>query len=81
MSDLAKAGVDQLISVADTTIDAAITAVEATKDVAQAGGQAVVNVSGRTADVMIDELRKLKAQLVESLTKTADAVTDAIPTP
>lgn len=81
MSELAKAGVNGLVDVAVGAVDAAIVAIEETKDVAVATGQAVINIGDKTADVMLGELKALRTQLADSLKSTAGAVTDAVHLP
>ena len=81
MSDLAKAGLTQVIDASDKVADAAITALEETINVGVATGQATLNIGGKSLTTALEEVRALKAKLRASLQAIADSVSDAIPTP
>lgn len=81
MSDIAKAGLSQLVDVVDTTSKSALVAVDATKDAVAATGVAAINVGQKTLDVAIDEAEKLRQQYIDSLRQIVDAVAGAVPTP
>lgn len=81
MSDLARAGVDQVIALVDTVIDSAVAAVDATQNAAfETVGQAV-SIGDKTADAAMAEIKTAKARLMTLLKAYADAVTSAVPLP
>lgn len=81
MSDLAKAGLHQLIDVVENTTAAVPVAIDATKDAAAATLTAVVTVGDKTLDAALEEAEILRQQYITSLRRIADAVAGAIPLP
>jgi len=81
MSELAKAGLTQIVDVADKAVEAAIVAIEATLDTAEAAAVGAITVGEESADSALAQLRTLKDTLVANLKKTTAAVADVIPTP
>ena len=79
MSNLAKAGMTQLLDVVDNTTKAAVTAVDATKDAGVAVGTAVVNVGDKTLEAALEEAEDLRKKFMDSMRRIADAVAGAIP--
>ena len=79
MSDLAKAGVNQLVDVVDTTSKAALVALQETENAAVATVEGVINVGDATFDAALQEAESLRQQYVASLRKIAAAVTDIVP--
>jgi hypothetical protein len=80
MSELAKAGLEQLVDVVDTTSKTALIAIDATKDAAAATGIATINVADKTLDVAIDEAEKLRQEYITALRRITTAVAEAVPT-
>jgi len=81
MSDLAKAGLTQVVDIADKATEAAIVAIEATLDTAEAAAIGGLTVGEASLDAMLEQLRIIKNTLVTNLKKTVDAVADVVPTP
>lgn len=73
---LARAGLTQVVDVADVTLSAVLTAVEETQNVVVAGGQAAINVGDKTTDQLLTEARGLQSQFIFSMRKIIDSLGD-----
>lgn len=78
MSDLAKAGVDQLVDVVDKASAAVVASLSATNDALQGAIGIGVHAEDATIKAAIADAEAARVLFIESIKKIADSVTTAL---
>lgn len=79
MSELAKAGLTQVIDLADGATAAVSTTIDATLVAGRVTADAVVDTLGDSLDNALDNAERLRQEYILQIRRIANAVADAIP--